>query len=82
MMRKAGNIILQSGVKSHYYPWRPWFRSVSTPVRRIFLRGAPRKDAAGAGDAFIGALAAIAGARQADMVAAIQYASAFALAVE
>lgn len=40
------------------------------------------KDAAGAGDAFNGALAA-ALARQADMVAAIQYASAFAsLAVE
>lgn len=35
------------------------------------------KDAAGAGDAFNGALAA-ALARQADMVAAIQYASAFA----
>ncbi|VDZ79200.1 ribokinase [Salmonella bongori] len=40
------------------------------------------KDAAGAGDAFNGALAA-ALARQADLIAAIQYASAFAsLAVE
>ncbi|AXB19702.1 PfkB family carbohydrate kinase [Salmonella enterica] len=82
--KKAGNIILQSGVKKVIITLGARGSLLCEHARTLYIPAwsAVVKDAAGAGDAFNGALAA-ALARQADMVAAIQYASAFAsLAVE
>ncbi len=82
--KKAGNIILQSGVKKVIITLGARGFLLCEHARTLYIPAwsAVVKDAAGAGDAFNGALAA-ALARQADMVAAIQYASAFAsLAVE
>ncbi|HFY9391717.1 TPA: ribokinase, partial [Salmonella enterica subsp. enterica serovar Typhimurium] len=82
--KKAGNIILQSGVKKVIITLGARGSLICEHARTLYIPAwsAVVKDAAGAGDAFNGALAA-ALARQADMVAAIQYASAFAsLAVE
>lgn len=82
--KKAGNIILQSGVKKVIITLGARGSLLCEHARTLYIPAwsAVVKDAAGAGDAFNGALAA-ALARQADLVAAIQYASAFAsLAVE
>lgn len=82
--QKAGNIILQSGVEKVIITLGAQGSLLCERHRTLFIpaRSAVVKDAAGAGDAFNGALAASL-ARKSDLVSAIQYASAFAsLAVE
>ncbi|HCJ6376468.1 TPA: bifunctional hydroxymethylpyrimidine kinase/phosphomethylpyrimidine kinase, partial [Citrobacter freundii] len=82
--KKAGNIILQSGVKKVIITLGAQGSLLCEHHRTLFIPAwsAVVKDAAGAGDAFNGALATSL-ARKSDLVSAIQYASAFAsLAVE
>lgn len=82
--KKAGNIILQSGVKKVIITLGAQGSLLCESNRTLFIPSwsAVVKDAAGAGDAFNGALATSL-ARKSDLVSAIQYASAFAsLAVE
>ncbi|MBE8614393.1 hypothetical protein CYG68_18685 [Morganella morganii] len=82
--QKAGNIILQSGIEKVIITLGAQGSLLCECHRTLFIPAwsAVVKDAAGAGDAFNGALAASL-ARKADLVSAIQYASAFAsLAVE
>lgn len=82
--KRAGYIILQSGVKKVIITLGAQGSLLCEHHRTLFIPAwdAVVKDAAGAGDAFNGALATSL-ARKSDLVSAIQYASAFAsLAVE
>lgn len=82
--KRAGNIILESGVKKVIITLGAQGSLLCEKERTLFIPAwhAVVKDAAGAGDAFNGALAT-ALAHNYDLVSAIQYASAFAsLAVE
>ncbi len=40
--KKPGNIILQSGVKSQYYPWRPWLQFCEH-ARTLYIPGVERR---------------------------------------